>query len=349
MAADKTYGFGLIGAGAISTMHAQVVDALPNARLAGITAIPVEAARDLAAKHRAWAFESVEELLADPEVDVVALGTPSGLHPEQVEAAARAGKHVICEKPVAVSLDGADRAIRAAEEAGVRLGVISQRRFDPVCVALKRAIDTGEFGRLILINGVVRYFREQHYYSSSNWRGTWKLDGGGALINQGIHTVDLVRWLGGRVRSVSGFARTLSHEIEVEDTAAASIEFENGALGTLQSTTSAAPGLYISLEVMGDKGSAVLQDSDITFWKTLSSDEPPVIDGPKTGSGTRDPMAFSPTGHISQFADFLQALDDGRAPAIDGREGRDTLELVLAVYQSSRTGSVVSLPLQSDN
>jgi len=341
----RKFGFGLIGAGAISTMHATVVQSLPNAKLVGVTALPFEAAQAFAAERGATAYRSTDELLADPGIDVVALGTPSGLHPEQAAAAARAGKHVICEKPIAVSLEGADMAIRAAEEAGVKLGVVSQRRFGPPFMAVKNAIDDGVFGRITLINGVARYYREQSYFSSSNWRGTWAMDGGGALINQGIHTVDLVRWFGGPVKSVAGFARTLSHAIEVEDTATASLEFENGAIGMIQSTTSAAPGLFISIEVMGDRGSAVLKDSDILFWETLDGAKPPVLEDVNPSTGMRDPMAFSPTGHLRQFEDFLRAVEEDGTPAVDGRDGRDTLEVVLAVYESSRTGTVVRLPL----
>jgi len=343
MAQDRVFGFGLIGAGAISTMHATVIDCLPDARLVGVTALPFEAAEEFARARGVRACRSVEELLADPSIDVVAIGTPSGLHPDQTVACARAGKHVLCEKPLAITLEGADRAIRAAEEAGLKLAVVSQRRFDPPCVAVRRAIEEGVFGRIVLVNGIVRYFREPSYYTGSNWRGTWALDGGGALINQGIHMVDMVRWFGGPITRVTGFARTLSHSIEVEDTASAALEFASGALGVIQSTTAAAPGLYLTVEVLGDRGSAVIQDSEIVFWSTLDGGGPPGLEGPKTGSGTRDPMAFSHTGHLSQFRDLLDAIIEDRPPRVDGWEGRRTLEVVLAVYESSRTGAPVTL------
>lgn len=329
----------------ISQMHAEVVNRLPNAHLAAVTAVPFEAARSFATRNGGDACQDVRALLSHPDVEVVVLGTPSGLHPEQAVAAAQAGKHVLIEKPIGVSLAGADAAIAAAKQAGVKLGVVSQRRFDPPCRAIKQALERGEFGRCVLINGFVKYYREPSYYSSSNWRGTWALDGGGALINQGIHTVDLVRWMGGPVKSVTGFARTLSHDIEVEDTASAAIEFESGALGCIQSTTSASPGLHISVEVLGDKGSAILKDSDIVFWKTETSDCAPSQEGPKTGSGSRDPMAFSASGHAAQFEDFLKAIAENREPLVTGQDGRDTLELVLAVYEASRSGRVVHLPL----
>ncbi|MEI6915885.1 MAG: Gfo/Idh/MocA family oxidoreductase, partial [Armatimonadota bacterium] len=341
----KSYGFGLIGAGMIGKMHAEVVKELSNAHLAAVTALPFEAAQVFAKEYGGCAYASVDELLADPDVDIVTICTPSGLHPQQAIAAAKAGKHVLIEKPIGISLEGADAAIAAAREAGVKLGVISQRRFDLPCKALKQAIDSGEFGQLILVNGFVKYYRESSYYSSSNWRGTWALDGGGALMNQGVHTVDLVRWLGGPVKSVSGYARTLSHDIEVEDTASAAIEFENGALGSIQATTSASPGLYISVEILGDKGSAILKDSDLIYWMTETRDHPPLEEGARTGSGSRDPMAFSAAGHLAQFTDFLQAIQDDRDPIVCGKEGRDTLELVLAVYESSRTGTKTHLPL----
>ncbi len=343
MAHDRIFGFGLIGAGAISTMHATVIRDLPDARLVGVTALPYEAAWAFAEERGARAYRSIDEMLEDPEIDVVAIGTPSGLHPEQAEACARAGRHVLCEKPLAITLEGADRAIRAAEEAGVKLAVVSQRRFDPPCLALRKGIEDGVFGRIVLVNGIVRYYRDPSYYTTSSWRGTWALDGGGALINQGIHTVDLVRWFGGPVATVTGFARTLSHSIEVEDTVSAALEFASGAVGAIQSTTAAAPGLYLTVEVLGDRGSAVLQDSEIVFWNTLDGQGPPPLEGPKTGSGTRDPMAFSHAGHLSQFRDLLDAIIEDRPPRVDGWEGRRTLEVVLAVYESSRTGAPVRL------
>ena len=346
MGDGKSFGFGLIGAGNIGRMHAEVVKQLEGAHLAAVTALPFEAAQAFAAEYGAKACRSVEELVADPDVDIVTIGTPSGLHPEQAIAAARAGKHVIVEKPVAVTLEGANAAIDAARENGVKLGVISQRRFDPPCLHIKRAMEAGEFGRVVLLNGCVKYYRDPEYFAASNWRGTWKLDGGGALMNQGIHTVDLVRWLGGKVKSVYGLARTLSHKIEVEDTVSATLEFESGTIGNIEATTCAYPGLYIRVEVLGDEGSAILQDSDIVYWKTKTSEDKPEVLGPKTGSGSADPLAFSCAGHLLQFQDFVKAVRENREPAIDGVEGRETLELVLAVYESSRRGAPVTLPLR---
>lgn len=345
MSEKSQFGFGLIGAGNIGKLHAQVIGELENAQLAAVCALPFEAAEAFAKEHGGCACRSVEELVSRPDVDVVTIGTPSGLHPAQAIAAARAGKHVLVEKPLAISLEGADAAISAAEEAGVKLGVISQRRFDHVCQAMKQAALAGEFGKLVFVNGSVLYYREPAYYSASDWRGTWKMDGGGALMNQGIHTVDLVRWLGGPVRSVAGFSRTISHSIEVEDAAAAVVEFENGALGSIKATTSAYPGLHIRVEIMGDRGAAILQDSDFVLWKTADSDGPPDLSGPKTGSGSSDPMAFSAAGHLAQFRDFLDAIAENRPPLVDGAEGRSTLELVLAIYESSRRGEVITLPL----
>lgn len=345
MSRNGEFGFGLIGAGNIGKLHAQVVRELEGARLAAVCALPLDAARTFAEEHGCRACRTVEDLVNDPGVDIVTIGTPSGLHPEQAVAAARAGKHVLVEKPLAISLEGADAAIRAAQESGVKLGVISQRRFDHVCQAMKQAAVAGEFGKLVFVNGSVLYYREPAYYSSSDWRGTWKLDGGGALMNQGIHTVDLVRWLGGPVRSVAAFSGTISHDIEVEDAAAAVVEFESGALGSIKATTSAYPGLHIRVEIMGDKGSAILQDSDFVIWKSTVSGGPPELSGPKTGSGSSDPMAFSAAGHLAQFQEFLDAIREDRQPLVDGAEGRATLELVLAAYESARRKQIVGLPL----
>ena len=342
--AKKKYGFGIIGAGNIAGLHAEAIKNIPNAELVALTALPFSAAQSFAEKHGAKAYETIDELLADKNIDIITLCTPSGLHAQQAVAAAKAGKHVIVEKPVAITLEQADEVIKAAKDNNVTVGVISQRRFENTFACLKKAIDDGVLGKLVLVNGYVHYYREPSYYTSSDWRGTWEMDGGGALMNQGIHAVDLIRWLGGPVKSVSANARTLFQDIKTEDTIVASLEFENGALGALQATTSAYPGLHMRLELMGTKGTAVLEDSDLVFWKTVDGkDFPQPAEKSSIGSGAGDPMAISAAGHIAQFEDFVNALDNNRAPAIDAVEGRKAVELVLAAYSSSKSGERVCI------
>lgn len=340
------YNFGIIGAGNVAALHAEVIREIGHAKLTGVTALPYEAACSFAEKYDAKAFRDINEVAADQDIDIVTLCTPSGLHAQQAVACLNAGKHVIVEKPLAITLEQADSVIEAANRNGKKLGVISQRRFDPVLVAVKSAIQEGLFGKLVLINGHVHYYREPAYYSSSDWRGTWKMDGGGALMNQGIHAVDLIGWLGGPVKSIYSNARTLSHKIEVEDTLVASLEFESGALGTLEATTSAYPGLNVRIELMGEKGATIIEDSNIIYWNTCSGAERPDLSAKSgTGGGGSTPMSISAAGHLAQFEDFVKAVDENRRPAIDGVEGRKAVEIVLAAYQSSRTGARVLFPL----
>ncbi|MCE5323280.1 Gfo/Idh/MocA family oxidoreductase [bacterium] len=343
------YNFGIIGAGNVAKLHAEAIGAIERCKLIGVTAIPFDAAESFAQEYNAKAYQNIDEIASDPDIDVVTLCTPSGLHAKQAITLLESGKHVIVEKPLAISIEDADKVINTADQMGVKLGVVSQRRYDPAIAAIKSAVDNGLFGRLILLNGHVHYYRKPEYYSSSDWRGTWSMDGGGALMNQGIHAVDLIRWIGGPVKSICANARTLHHDIEVEDTLVASLEFENGTLGTLQSTTCAYPGLHVRLEVLGDAGTAVIEDSDIVYWKTKDEAPCPALSkNSSIGSGSYNPMAFSAAGHIAQFKDFINAIDEDRKPAIDGVEGRRAVEIVLGAYASSRTGKPLSLPLKID-
>lgn len=340
------YGFGIIGAGNVAKLHAEAIEQIDGAKLIGVTAIPYEAACAFADKYEAKAYKDINEVTADSDIDIVTLCTPSGLHAQQAVTLLNAGKHAIVEKPLAITLDQADSAIEAANRTGKKLGVISQRRFDPAMLAVKSAIDKGLFGKLVLINGHVHYYREPSYYSSSDWRGTWKMDGGGALMNQGIHAVDLIGWFGGPVKNIYANARTLHHNIEVEDTLAASLEFESGALGTLEATTCAYPGLSVRIELIGEKGTTIIEDSRIIYWNINSGVECPELSVENgIGGGGSTPMSICAAGHISQFKDFIEAVGNDSRPAIDGIEGRKAVEIVLAAYQSSRTGSRVGFPL----
>jgi len=341
---DNTYSFGIVGAGNIAQLHAQAIGKCERARIAGVTAIPLNAAERFAKEHGLRAYANFEALLSEPEIDVITLCTPSGLHAQQAIAAMKAGKHVIVEKPIAITLKDADEIIETSVETCRKVGVISQLRFDPSIAVLRAAIDNGVFGRIVFINGRVHFYREASYFSSSDWRGTRAMDGGGALMNQGIHAVDLVRWFGGPVKSIYCNARTLEHNIEVEDTLVASLEFTSGALGTFEATTCSYPGLNVRIEVHGTKGTAIIEDSDIVYWQTVTGDQCPVVSAENgVGSGASNPMAISCSGHIAQFKDFITAIDNDGAPIIDAKEGRKALELVLSAYASSELGERICI------
>lgn len=346
--ADAPVGFGIVGAGMVGRYHGLAVRAIEGARLVGYCDVALDRARALASELEApVADASVEEFVLRPEIDVVVVGTPSGLHREACLAAAAAGKHIVVEKPIEVTLARADEVIEAADRAGVILSVISQKRFEPASRFLHQAVAEGRFGRIAFGDARVKWWRAPEYYASGGWRGTKALDGGGALINQAIHTIDLTRWILGPVRTVYGRAVTRLHEIEVEDTVAAVVEYASGAIGVIQASTASYPGHPARLSITGERGSAVLADGTLVEWKLAGEleREAEVLGrfGAVSGSGAGDPHSMTHKGHELQFRDVIEAIRTGRAPLIDGREGRNALELILAIYESSETGRPVSL------
>lgn len=345
--AAKT-GFGIIGAGTISHVHAKAISEIPEARLIGIEGSNREKVASFAMKHGCMAFDTLEEMLAHPDVDVVCICTPSGAHLEPALQAIRAGKHCLIEKPLEITLERCDAIIEAADQAGVQVGVIFPSRFYEAASHLKSTIDAGRFGAMVLGDAYVKWHRTDAYYKSAAWRGTWKLDGGGALMNQGIHSVDLLQWYMGPVASVQAFvANRKHHSIEVEDTVVASIRFASGALGSIEASTAIWPGSLKQIEILGTEGSAVLQESDLTHWDFLN-DLPEDHDirnagGVSSGGGVSNPADISHMGHLYQIKDMIRAIEVGSAPAIDGVEGRKSVEIVLAIYQSAREGRMINI------
>jgi UDP-N-acetyl-2-amino-2-deoxyglucuronate dehydrogenase len=337
-------GFGIVGTGIIAAMHADAIAALPGARLVAVTDADAGAAAAFAASRGAAAERDLDALLARGDVDVVCVCVPSGLHAEVGLRAVKAGKHLAVEKPVDVTLEAADRLIGAARTAGVALTVISQHRFDPGLIEARRLIDEGALGRLVLGEASTKWYRSQAYYDSAGWRGTWAMDGG-SLLNQGIHYVDLLRWLMGPVAEVTAVCATQAHQIEVEDTSLAIVRFTSGAVGTIVSSTAVFPGFAARLEVTGTKGTVIIEDGRLVS-RALRDGAGPADDAsrPAPGPGTgADPTALDVSGHAAQLADLLAAIDEGRAPAVDGEAGRAALEIVCAVYESSRSGRTVTL------
>jgi UDP-N-acetyl-2-amino-2-deoxyglucuronate dehydrogenase len=348
-------GFGIVGCGMISSFHAKALADVRGAKLVACFDTRAESAEKFAAANRCKAYTNLDKMLADPEVGAVTIATPSGAHMEPAVAAARAGKHVIVEKPLEITLKKCDRMIEACDKAGVKLAAIFPSRFHDASLKLKRAIDAGRFGRLTLGDSYVKWFRTQAYYDSGAWRGTWALDGGGALMNQAIHSVDLLTWLMGPVVEIQAQAATLAHErIEVEDTVVATLRFENGALGVLEATTAAYPGYLKRIEIHGSDGTAVLEEEDLKSWDfvKLRKDDKAIHDQmlklKSVGGGASDPSAIGHHGHAKQFADFVDAIRKDRPPAVDGREGRRSVEIILGVYKAAETGKPVKLPLKTD-
>jgi predicted dehydrogenase len=348
-----TRGFGIVGTGTIAAMHADAIAALPSARLAAVTDVDASAAAAFAASRGTAAERDLDALLARSDVDVVCVCVPSGQHAEVGLRAVKAGKHLAVEKPVDVTLEAADRLIGAARDAGVALTVISQHRFDAGLIEARRLIDEGALGRLVLGEASTKWYRSQAYYDSAAWRGTWAMDGG-SLLNQGVHYVDLLRWCMGPVAEVTAVCTTQAHQIEAEDTSLAIVRFTSGAVGTIMSSTAAFPGFPQRLEITGTAGTVIVEDGQITR-RALAADrgqaapaEPAA--GPAgtaaadlAGTAAADPTALEVASHAAQLADLLAAVDSGGEPAVTGRDGRNALEIICAVYESSRSGQAVSL------
>jgi predicted dehydrogenase len=348
-------GFGIIGCGMIANFHARAIGDVRGAKLiGGYDAVPAMADK-FAAAQNCKAYRTLDDMLADPAIDAVTIGTPSGAHLDPAVAAARAGKHVIVEKPLEITLRRCDKIIEECEKAGVVLSTIFPSRFHDSSRELKKAVEQKRFGKLTLGDAIVKWFRTQAYYDSGAWRGTWELDGGGALMNQAIHSVDLLFWLMGPVVEVRSLTGLLAHEqIAVEDVAVAAIRFENGALGTIEASTAAYPGYLKRIEIHGDSGSAVLEEEDLVKWdfaKKIKADEKilqKMSEKKSTGGGAADPAAIGHHGHARQLQDFVNAIRKGTKPAIDGPEGRRAVEIILAIYKAAETGKAVQLPLSGD-
>lgn len=350
-----TTGFGIIGCGMIAKFHSLAIGDIRGAKVVGCYDTVPAAADRLAEQIGCKAYHRLDDLLADPNIQVVTIGTPSGAHLDPAVAACQAGKHVIVEKPLEITLSRCDKIIAAAEKAGVIVSTIFPSRFHQSSRELKRAVAQGRFGRLTLGDAYVKWYRTQQYYDSGAWRGTWELDGGGALMNQAIHSVDLLAWLMGEVVEVRALTGLLAHErIAVEDVAVASVRFASGALGVIEATTAAYPGYLKRIELHGSQGSAVMEEEDLVKWdfaKPKSSDEAihrRMAERVSGGGGAADPAAIGYHGHRKQFEDVLKAIKKGEQPLVDGREGRRSVEIILAIYKSAETGKAVELPLAKD-
>ncbi len=347
-----SFGIGIIGAGNIAQIHAGAIQAIPACKLVGFAAKTPDRAAALAQRFGGDSTADIDAFLARSDMQAVTICTPSGTHADLGIRAARAGKHVIVEKPIDVTLEKARALIDACGKAGVKLGAIFQSRFLPSVTLMKQAIDRGRLGPIYVADAYVKWFRPPSYYEAARWRGTRALDGGGALINQSIHTVDLVQHLCGPVASVFGFCDRKRHpNIEGEDTCVAVTKFRNGAVGVIEGTTSIAPGFTRRVEIHGGKGTIVLEGNDISTWSLEGTGEEEVelerlrAAAKDASDGASDPMQLDITAHRDQIAEFVEAVSAGRMPTIDGAQGLKALEIVLAVYRSADTGKLVELPL----
>jgi predicted dehydrogenase len=344
MTAAAPIRVGLVGCGAISTQHLEAIAALDGLRLACVVSASAERARTVGERWGVpWSIR-LEDLLGRDDVDAVTIATPSGLHPTQALAALRSGRHVVVEKPIALSVADADAIIAEGRARALTVATISQRRFEPVVRALHAAVEAGALGRLSLVIAEGLYHRPQSYYDSAAWRGTRDLDGG-VLMNQAIHTIDLLRWIGGPVVSVSAAVATLGHGMEAEDTATVSLRFANGTLGSIVATTCANPELPTELRVYGDRGHVRVVGEQALEWDVPGIDVPAEDDDRPAapGTGMTQTWGTSATGYLRQYADFVDAVRSGRPPVVTGEDGRNAVAIVTAAYEADRTGRAVRL------
>lgn len=331
----KAMNFGILGCGLIASTHAMAVEALEGACLLGVADKDYDRAAAFAKARGIRAYRSYQEMLLDPELDVVCVCTPSCFHEEGAVAALRAGKHVVLEKPMALDCDSADRIIAAADESGKCLTVIFQYRFSKDMQEVRELVARGDLGRVTMCDLSMKYYRDEAYFTQSAWHGRKDFEGGGALMNQGIHGVDILEYIMGEVKSISGKVRTLVHDIEVEDTAAAVLEFASGALGVITASTCAFPGFDRRLSIHGDRGYVILRDDVI---ETL------YLDGRVVRESKPDPNAFQSANnpaipdcsrHMTQIGNLMDAVRGKAKLLVDGREGRRAIRLITEIYKSS--------------
>ncbi len=336
----------LVGCGRISANHLEAIDRIEGLTLVAVCDSVEARARAAGERWHVPFFTSYEQLLAQVPCEVISIATPSGLHPAHGSAAARAGKHVICEKPMAISLASADELVKACDDAGVQLFVIKQNRLNATVQLVKRAMDKGRFGRIFMANATVRWARPQEYYDQAPWRGTWEFDGG-AFMNQASHYVDLIQWLVGPVESVMAKTATLARRIEAEDSGAAILKFRNGAIGVLEVTMLTFPkNLEGSITLLGEKGTVKIGGTAVNrieHWQFADYDD----DDKLVESANSAPASVYGFGHEPYYRNVLSVIRGEATADTDGRGGRKSLELVLGIYESAKTGREVPLPLRS--
>ncbi len=337
--------FGIIGAGMIGHFHAKAITAMTGGELHSVFDLRAEAAEKIGSEYGCKAYSNMEGFLADPELEIVTIGTPSGAHLDPALASLNAGKHVICEKPLEITNERIDQLIAAAEKNGKTLSAVLNRRFHPGMDAFKKAADEGRFGVLTSASAYVKWYRDQAYYDSAGWRGTWALDGGGALMNQSIHTVDALIYLAGPIKSVQANAACLAHErIEVEDIVVATVEFENGARGVIECSTCtwSKDGHPARVQLSGTEGSVFLADEAFEIWDFMH--EKPedaeirstLMKGQGAGLGANDPKAINFYQHQRNFEEVVQSIQEGRVCKTNATEARKAVALIRAVYESAQ-------------
>ena len=338
--------FAIIGTGMISHFHAKAIKAMNNGQLYAVYGFNSEQANAFSKKYNCKSFFSLEELLKDSNVDIITIATPSGTHAELSIQALKAKKHVACEKPLDVTLEKIDAAIKTAEENNVVLAGILNRRFHPVMNLAKNACEKQRLGKLTMCDAYIKWYRDEQYYKSADWRGTWKLDGGGALMNQAIHTIDQLIYLAGDIEYVQASVTNILHkEIEVEDTAVAIVEFVNGARGVIQASTAcwSSTGHPAEIQLCGLEGSLFISDEDLKVWnfKNETPEDKRIrdqyINSSTIGLGANDPSAINFEGHTKNFEHIVYSIQNGTTPSVSAQEARKAVAVISAIYESAKS------------
>ena len=341
--ASTKIGFGIIGTGAISSHHVKSIQELEDCKLVAVCSSTAERAKEAAEKFGVQAYSNLDEFLSREDLHIVSVCTKSGNHMEPIIAAAKAGKHIITEKPLEVTLERANLIVSACRSQGVKLGVIFQNRCNPAYQRLKKAVNQGALGKLLLGNAYIKWYRDEAYYNSSDWKGTITGDGGAALINQGIHTIDMLLDIMQDIQSVYGKIKTMVHDIEGEDIGVALLEFKSGAMGTIEAGTALFPGYKERLEIYGENGSVVYEGGEIVSWNLKVEENIPKDVPELSSSGASDPMSVDYRLHMAQIKDMVQAVRNDREPIVNGEAAIKSLELISAIYSSSKEKKAIEL------
>ncbi len=347
---EQKIGFGIIGLGSVAKTHAYALSKAEKSYLAGAYSSNKEKVEAFCKQYGGRPYTNLEAFLNDSEIQIVDIATPSGLHKDVAIQALRAKKNVLIEKPLEISHERCEAILDEAKKQNMLVGGIFQSRFYDAPQLIKKALDEGRFGKLTMVEASVKWYRSQEYYDSGAWRGTWDLDGGGALMNQSIHAIDLLSWFGGDVSCISAFTQTAAHErIEVEDNGVAIVQFKNGAFGVIEGSTSIYPGFTKRIEVCGTQGSAILEDETLVAW-SFKEEKPEdeeirrkYSNANTTEGGAANPSAINYMGHMRQFDDFSNAVISGSKPFITGEEAAKAVDIIKGIYESAKEGKIVTL------
>lgn len=338
MRLDKKFGMGIVGCGTIAYVHAEAIQRINGADLISVYSRNRDHAERLGRKFDVMAHDNWEDFIQDDRLEIVTVCTPSGTHLDYGRLIAEEGKHVVVEKPIEVTLDRGKQLIDVCKRHGIKLAVVFQNRFIPDVIRMKKTIDDGELGKIFLGDATIKWFRTQDYYDRVGWRGTFALDGGGVLINQAIHTIDLLQWMLGKVESIYGQIGTFTHDrIEGEDAAVVCLRFQSGAMGIIEASTSVQPAMDRRLEVHGERGSAILNGNSLRVLGNGFS-QPNIVNSNDSGkSGASSPLQnFSVEPHQNQFEAIIDAIRIDNSPPVSGEESLESLAIVLAIYESAR-------------